>query len=144
MVNFSITNMFEKSVGYYEDLLLHKSPLTMDYVYFAKFVESILKEYNKTNDERIDVNIDEASISKYNLPFDNFTVSLYREGYELEDKDYTSNYMYFEHSGLRTLWVDLYYKKDYYDSNKITVDIVKEMNNCFNRDLNKYLTSLKK
>jgi len=137
----SITNMYEKSDGIYKDLSLGSILLTPDVLSFADFVESAL--YTMTQlypmNDRIDVQIDEGVINKYELPFDAFTISLYREGFEVDCRKYTSNYIFTEVEYHRNLWVDLYYYPEDYDSDLVFKDILREINNFMNRDFEKYL-----
>ena len=139
-----MTNMYDKSEGIYKDLPLGSALLTPDILSFADFVESVLYTMTKlypTND-RIDIQIDEGTINKYVLPFDAFTVSLYRNGFEVDDKDYSSNYIYTEWDNYRNLWFDLYYHPENYDSDLVFKDIIREINNFKNRDLKVYLDTL--
>lgn len=140
----AITNMHDKSEGVYKDLPLGSALLTPDILSFADFVESVL--YTMTQlypvNDRIDIQIDEGVINKYELPFDSFTVSLYRNGFEVDDKDYSSNYIYTEWDNYRNFWVDLYYYPEDYDSDLVFKDIIREINNFKNRDFQEYLNTL--
>lgn len=136
----AVTNLHGKSLGTYTNLGLSHVLLNTDFISFSEFLEEILSKYNKNNStsERIDVFLDSGILSRWNLFFDSFTVSLYRGGFEL-DKNFTSNYIYTEISGDRNFWIDLYYSKDTYDTDKVFKDILREMNNFYNRDYKKYL-----
>ena len=139
----SVTNMYEKSDGIYKDLLLGTALLIPDVLSFADFVESalyIMTQLYLMND-RIDIQIDEGTINKYELPFDSFTISLYRNGFEVDCRKYTSNYSYTEFDYHRNLWVDLYYYPEDYDSDLAFKDILREINNFINRDFDKYLNN---
>ena len=138
--SIALTNLHEKSAGNYSNLGLSHVLLNTDFISFAEFVEEILSMYNKldSNLERIDFQIDNGTLSRWKLFFDNFNVSLYRKGWEL-DKDFTSNYMYTEFADDRNFWIDLYYFPENYDSDKVFKDILREMNNFYNRDFKKYL-----
>ena len=138
--SIALTNLHEKSAGNYSNLGLSHVLLNTDFISFAEFVEEILSMYNKldSNLERIDFQIDNGTLSRWKLFFDNFNVSLYRKGWEL-DKDFTSNYMYTEFADDRNFWIDLYYSPENYDSDKVFKDILREMNNFYNRDFKKYL-----
>ena len=139
-----MTNMYVKSEGVYKDLPLGSALLTPDILSFADFVESAL--YTMTQlypmNDRIDITIDSGMIAKYDgIPCDTFNVTLYRNGYELE-KCYTSNYHFTEVENFRCFWVDLYYSKENYDSDKVFKDIIREINNFKNRDFKEYLDTL--
>ena len=141
MLTISITNMMDKTEGNYKDLPLYVVLRNFDMIYFSEYVEELLKSYNdnpNSYSERIDLNIDSSTIARYNLPFDSFTITLYRKGWELE-KGFTSNYMYNEFDGNRSMWIDLYYSKEDYDSEDVARDIMRELVNCFYRDLKEYL-----
>lgn len=136
-----ITNMYEKNEGTYKNLPLEHALLTPDILSFADEVEEILYIKTQLNPfaNRIDFSIDEGMINKFNLPFDSFNISLYRNGMELNIRDYTSNYIYTEYDYDRNLWIDLYYYPEYYDSDLVFKDIIREINNFMNRDFDKYL-----
>ena len=135
--------MEDKLFNEYSNLSLSAVMLEPDIIFFGEFVEDILAYYNKTSDsERIDLVFDEGTISKYDyIPCDVFNVTLYRGGHEL-DFDFTSNYHYTEIENYRCLWIDLYYTKENYDSDKVFKDIVREINNFKNRDFKEYLETL--
>lgn len=132
-----------KTLHTYKDLSLSGLVLEPDIISFGESVEDILSYLNKVSDGyRIDITIDSGMIAKYNgIPCDAFNITLYRKGYELE-KDYTSNYYFTEVENFRCLWVDLYYSKENYDSDKVFKDIIREINNFKNRDLKVYLDTL--
>ena len=136
----AITNLHDKNAGKYENLSLSHILLDTDLISFAEFAEEILSMYNKMDfhSDRIDFYIDEGTLSRWNLFFDNFSITLYRGGYEL-DKDFTSDYTYTEFSHRRNFWIDLYYSPDTYDSDKVFKDILRELNNFYHRDFEKYL-----
>lgn len=140
------SNLESKSQGDYTDLSLTHAIINSDLISFVDFVEEILsrKEYStplkkESYLNRIDINFDHNIISKWDLPFDSFSITLYRDGWEVESKYFTSNYMYMENENCRTLWIDLYYTKDEYDSDDVFRDILIEINNFINRDFKKYL-----
>ena len=141
-MSISITNIHDKCACVYKDLSLGTIILNTDIIYFAEFAEEILHYYNDNLDgSRIDFSIDPGTIAKYNLPFDSFNITLYRTPDEIEVRNHTSNYMYTEFEDYRNLWVDLYYYKDEYDSDKVAKDIMREINNFMNRDFDEYLNS---
>ena len=149
MDNILMTNMHDKSLGKYKDLSLSRVILQPDIISFAEFVEEILSYYNShkegKNDDflnRIDFSIDEGTIAKYELPFDNFNITLYRNSIEIDTREYTSNYSYTEFEYHRNFWIDLYYYKEDYNSDKVVKDIIRELNNFINRDFEKYLTEI--
>lgn len=139
--SIAMTNMYEKSDGTYKDLPLGSALLTPDVLSFADFVEMAISTEIELYPymERIDITIDEGVINKYSLPFDAFTISLYRDGFEVDCRDYSSNYSYTEFEHHRNLWVDLYYYPEDYDSDLVFKDILREINNFMNRDFEKYL-----
>lgn len=143
ITNIALSNMEAKFYDDYEDLSLKTVLLNTDIYYFANFVEEQLSYFEAVSEDgRIDLRFDHGVLAKYNLPFDEFTISLYREGWELQ-KGHTSNYMYNEFDGLRCMWVDLYYSPEEYDFDEVARDIMKEINNLCFRDLTKYLNELK-
>lgn len=135
--------MEDKLIGNYKNLKLSNIILETDIISFAEFVEEILAYKNSTLEgSRIDVSFEPGIISKYNdIPCDVFNITLYRDGEELE-KGYTSNYIYTEFDNFRCLWIDLYYSKKDYDSDKVFKDIIREINNFKNRDFQEYLDTL--
>lgn len=138
-MSIMMSNLEDKSNGTYTDLSLGRVLIDTELLSFADFLEDIIhKENDRLNSERVDFIIDSGTLSRWNLPFDNFCVTLYRGGYELENKDFTSNYMYMEHDNFRTFWLDLYYIKKDYDVDDVYRDILREINNFKNRDLKKY------
>lgn len=145
-MNILMSNLEDKSNGTYKDLSLGGALLLPDVLSFADFVEEILarKEYSTPLKEesylnRIDIKFDSGILSRWNLPFDEFSLTLYRDGWEVENKDFTSNYMYMEdEKGYRIFWVDLYYNPEDYDSDDVYRDILREINNFVNRDFKKY------
>jgi len=152
-MDIMISTLHDKSTGNYEDLSLFYILLDFEVFSFADFVEEILsKENERLNSERIDININKEIVSRWELPFDEFTVTLYRDGFEL-DKDFSSNYMYiemntedgcggFENGGFRRFWLDLYYSKEDYNSDDVFRDILREINNFKNRDFKECLKEL--
>lgn len=147
MMDIMMSNLEDKSNGEYNDLSLNSALLLPDVLSFADFVEEILakKEYSiplkkESYLNRIDIRFDSGILSRWNLPFDEFAITLYRDGLEVENKDFSSNYMYMENEkGGRIFWVDLYYTPEDYDSDDVFRDIIMEINNFVNRDFNKYL-----
>lgn len=139
-----ITNLYEKSEGNYKNLGLSHIILDTDLISFAEFAEEILSMYNNLDScsERIDFSIDDGTFSRWEVFFDDFRISLYRDGIELE-KPFTSNYIYTEFDNHRCFWVDLYYSKENYDSDKVFKDILRELNNFIHRDFKKYLNEEK-
>lgn len=138
-MNILMSTLEDRSNGTYADLSLGRIILDVDILSFADFLEDILKKENdRRNTERIDIRIDAGTLSRWDLPFDEFAVTLYRAGSEL-DKDFSSNYMYMEMGGFRTFWLDLYYSKEDYDVDDVFRDILREINNFKNRDLKEYL-----
>lgn len=134
-MDISMTNMHLKTLGAYKDLSLGRVILQPDIISFAEFVEEILSYYNEhLTGSRIDFSIDEGTIAKYNLPFDNFNITLYRTDYDIEGINYTSNYMYSDFENHRNFWVDLYYYPETYNSDAVAKDIMRELNNFINRD----------
>jgi len=150
MINIMISNLEDKSNGKYYDLSLGGTLLLPDVLSLGDFVEEILakKEYStplkeQSYSNRIDIRFDNGILSRWDLPFDEFAITLYRNGWEVENKNFTSNYMYMEsETGSRIFWVDLYYTPEDYDSDDVFRDIIMEINNFINRDFNKYLNTL--
>lgn len=145
-----MSNLNDKSFGRYKDLSFTNILFDFEVFSFTGFVEEILtKENERLNSGRIDIHLDQNIIRRWELPFDKFAITLYQEGYELEEKKFTSNYMYmemggFDHTGLetggnRTLWIDLYYSKEDYNCDDVFRDILREINNFKNRDFKEYL-----
>lgn len=145
-----MSNLEDKSNGEYKDLPLGGALLLPDVLSFADFVEEILarKEYSTPLKEesylnRIDIRFDSGILSRWDLPFDEFAITLYRDGFEVENKDFSSNYMYMENEeGGRIFWVDLYYTPEDYDSDDVFRDIIMEINNFIHRDFDEYLNTL--
>ena len=152
-MDIMMSTLFDKSDGTYKDLSLAGALLDFEVISFADFIEDILsKENERLDDYRIDINFDQNVIRRWELPFDEFTVTLYRNGFEL-NKDFSSNYMYmemnaedggsgFENGGFRRFWLDLYYSKEDYDRDDVFRDILREINNFKNRDFKEYLKEL--
>ena len=136
----AMTNLHEKSEGTYSNLGLSHILLDIDLISFAEFIEEILYMYKKMDSDsnRIDIHVDSGTLARWNLFFDDFNVTLYRNGWEL-DKDFTSNYMYTEFDDNRNFWVDLYWSPEDYDSDKVFKDILRELNNFYHRDIEKHL-----
>ena len=149
-MSIMISNLEDKSNGEYYDLSLGGTLLLPDVLSLADFVEEILakREYvaplkKESYLNRIDIRFDSGILSRWNLPFDEFAITLYRDGWEVESKDFTSNYMYMENDeGHRTFWVDLYYTPEDYDSDDVFRDIIMEINNFIHRDFDEYLNNL--
>lgn len=139
MLNISLTNMLEKTFGDYTSLPL-SCLVDNTYIHVADFVEEIIAMYNKMDkkSDRIDINFDSGTLSKWNVFFDTLNITLYRSGWELE-KVYSSNYSYTEFDDHRNFWIDLYYSPESYDSDFVFKDILREMNNFINRDFKEYL-----
>lgn len=142
-MNILMSNIEDKNLHKYENLSLSHVLLEPDIIFFCEFVETILAYFNEKRDgDRIDLCFDDGVIAKYDgIPCEAFNITLYREGYELE-KGYTSNYHFSEIENFRCLWIDLYYSKEDYNSDKVFKDIIREINNFKNRDFKKYLDTL--
>ena len=140
MININISNLEDRANGNYEDVSLGRIIIDANILSFADFIEYLLRKENERLklDNRIDIRIDNGTLNKWELPFDEFCVTLYRNGYEM-DKDFTSNYMYMDMNGYRVFWLDLYYSREDYDMDDVWRDILREINNLKNRDLNAYL-----
>ncbi len=142
MLTIAMSNMKAKVVGEYKDLPLKYALLEPDIIFFAEFAEEIMNEYNtKFKDgSRISFRIDPGTLAKYDVPFDCCTIYLYRSGFEVENFNFKSNYMYTEFKdGQRHLAIDLYSKPEDYDSDELLKAIVNEIINVKYRDLQTYL-----
>ena len=93
----------------------------------------------RDNTSRIEFSLDDNLIRKYNLPFDQISICVYRDG---KNTKFQSNYMYTDIDGYRNFMVDLYFTNyelltGYCMRYMIEQCILTEMNNCFNRDIYK-------
>ena len=135
------TNLIDKSNKTYIDKKSLVYP--QDWFHIVDNIVDLIYYYvniNKYNTSRIEFSLEDNLIRKYNLPFDEITIYVYRDGH---NDEFLSNYMYTDIDGYRNFTVDLYFTNNqlltgYFMKYMVKHCILMEMNNCFNRDIYKY------
>ena len=144
-----ITNLIDKTNNIYVDkklinVYVNKKSVVYprDWFHIINDIINLIYYYVKLerdNTSRIEFSLDDNLIRKYNLPFDQISICVYRDG---KNTKFQSNYMYTDIDGYRNFMVDLYFTNyelltGYYMRYMIEQCILTEMNNCFNRDIYK-------
>lgn len=144
-----ITNLIDKTNNIYVDkklinVYVNKKSVVYprDWFYIINDIIDLIYYYVKLerdNTSRIEFSLDDNLIRKYNLPFDQISIYVYRDGKNIK---FQSNYMYTDIDGYRNFMVDLYFTNyelltGYCMRYEIEQCILTEMNNCFNRDIYK-------
>ena len=144
-----ITNLIDKTNNIYVDkklinVYVNKKSVVYprDWFYIINDIIDLIYYYVKLerdNTSRIEFSLDDNLIRKYNLPFDQISICVYRDG---KNTKFQSNYMYTDIDGYRNFMVDLYFTNyelltGYCMRYMIEQCILTEMNNCFNRDIYK-------
>ena len=135
-----ITNLIDKTNNIYVDKTSVVYP--RDWFHIINDIIDLIYYYVKLerdNTSRIEFSLDDNLIRKYNLPFDQISICVYRDG---KNTKFQSNYMYTDIDGYRNFMVDLYFTNyelltGYCMRYMIEQCILTEMNNCFNRDIYK-------
>ena len=135
-----ITNLIDKTNNIYVDKKSVVYP--RDWFHTINDIIDLIYYYVKLerdNTSRIEFSLDDNLIRKYNLPFDQISICVYRDG---KNTKFQSNYMYTDIDGYRNFMVDLYFTNyelltGYCMRYMIEQCILTEMNNCFNRDIYK-------
>ena len=144
-----ITNLIDKTNNIYVDkklinVYVNKKSVVYprDWFYIINDIIDLIYYYVKLerdNTSRIEFSLEDNLIRKYNLPFDQISIYVYRDGKNIK---FHSNYMYTDIDGYRNFMVDLYFTNyelltGYCMRYMIEQCILTEMNNCFNRDIYK-------
>ena len=144
-----ITNLIDKTNNIYVDkklinVYVNKKSVVYprDWFYIINDIIDLIYYYVKLerdNTSRIEFSLEDNLIRKYNLPFDQISIYVYRDG---KNTKFQSNYMYTDIDGYRNFMVDLYFTNyelltGYCMRYMIEQCILTEMNNCFNRDIYK-------
>ena len=144
-----ITNLIDKTNNIYVDkklinVYVNKKSVVYprDWFYIINDIIDLIYYYVKLerdNTSRIEFSLEDNLIRKYNLPFDQISIYVYRDGKNIK---FQSNYMYTDIDGYRNFMVDLYFTNyelltGYCMRYMIEQCILTEMNNCFNRDIYK-------
>lgn len=140
---FNISNYDDKISGKYTDMFAVQ--YDTDWYKFVNQICEILNFNFGYLGELISfIDVDQGIINKYNLPFDNVLITIYK-AFPKNLEKIRSYYEYEENVIQNTVSRDLYIYL-YFSFNELVYDInnfnpftkhciLKEMNNCFNRDL---------
>ena len=111
-----ITNLIDKTNNIYVDkklinVYVNKKSVVYprDWFYIINDIIDLIYYYVKLerdNTSRIEFSLDDNLIRKYNLPFDQISIYVYRDG---KNTTFQSNYMYTDIDGYRNFMVDLYF-----------------------------------